>query len=265
MNQNRSCFSMRGALVLLSLALCGLVNGQEIDPDWVKSSEFATARNQTGDLEGSALGTLPRYRAMAASLMSNFELVADGEFIELPESSPEELSALVRKNVLVRFRIHKLYKGTVQGSVYIELPNDMLVFPGEDTSRNAKREVIIDKQIEDLRPVLEKMLALDQSLEAGKISSQEYMEQQDKLWAVVDERVAQDGAVDHLAWIPTSGVDSFYDYGGVIRPGERFLIAANGSSASEGEYALEEYSRSSRIHWGERREVILYALNELTH
>lgn len=255
---------MCGALVLLSLALCGLVNGQETDPGWIKSSELATARNQTGDLDGTASGKLPRYRAMAASLMSDFELVADGEFIELPESSPEELSSLVRKDVLVRFRIHKLYKGSVQDSVYIELPNDMLVFPGEDISRNAKREVIISKQIEDLRPVLEKTLALDQSLEAGQISRQEYREQQDKLWAVVDERVAQDGAIDHLAWIPISGADSFYDYGGVIRPGERFLIGANGSLASEGAYALEEYSRSSRIHWGERREIILFALNELT-
>ena len=264
MNQNRSWFYRRGVLVLLGLSLCSMVNCQEIDPGWIKSDGIATARNQQGDLDGSALDKSRRYRAMATSLMSNFEIVADGEFYELPYSSPEELSALVRKNVLIKFQIHKLYKGKVQDSVYIELPNDMLVFPGEEISRNAKRQRIIDKQIEDLKPILEKALALDQSLEEGDISLQEYREQQDKLWVVVDERVAQDGGIDHLAWIPFSDVNSFYDYGGVIRLGKRFLIGVNGSPESKDAYALEEYSRFSRIYWGERRKVILLALNELT-
>ena len=263
MNLNSSWSSRLGALAFICCGTYCLAYGQDVDSGWIKNEEYATAKNQIGNSDVSASQNSSRYRALASSMLRNFEFVADGEFLGLPDSSPEELGTLFRESVLVEFRIHELHKGIAQDSAIIELPNDMLVVQGEGISRNAKRQMIIDKQIEDLRHVLEQTQVLDRSLRAGEIDRQEYSEQQDKLLNIVEKRVAQDGVIEYSAWIPVLHANSFYDYGGVIRSGERYLIGANRMPKGADVYALDEYFYSSRIYWGEMREAVRLALNEL--
>ncbi len=274
MNLNSSWSCRLGALAFICCGTYCLAYGQDVDSGWIKNETYATAKNQIGNSDVSASHNSSRYRALASSLLRNFEFVADGEFLGLPDSSPEELRTLFRENVLVEFRIHELHihQGIAQDSAIIELPNDMLVVQGEGISRYAKRQMIIDKQIEDLRHVLEQTQVLDRSLRAGEIDRQEYSEQQDKLLNIVEERVAQDGVLEYVAqdgvieyfpWIPVLHANSFYDYGGVIRSGERYLIGANRIPKGADVYALDEYFYSSRIYWGEMREAVRLALNEL--
>ena len=138
--------SKHGALLLFCLAFSCPSPGQDIDPDLITAEELRSARNQNITLGVPWGKFLPAPETLASDLLEDYELVADGEFYGLPESSPEELRTLKRETVLVRFRIHKLYKGTEPEAIDIELDNDMLIVPGEGISRGGKntREKKID-------------------------------------------------------------------------------------------------------------------------
>ena len=251
--------SKHGALLLFCLAFSCPSPGQDIDPDLITAEELRSARNQNITLGVPWGKFLPAPETLASDLLEDYELVADGEFNGLPESSPEELRILKRETVLVQFRIHKLYKGTEPEAIDIELDNDMLIVPGEGISRGGKRRRILDEVVADVGPELEQSQALVWSLEAGEIDRQEYKREKDRLDAIVAERIGREDLVDRAVIGPTHG-KTFYHHEGAIRPNEKYLLGLNRTPHRTNVYGLHEFGNSSRIYWGEMRDYVLSAL-----
>ena len=213
--------------------------------------------------EGSTFG-LSNPGGYASDLMDYFELVADGEFCALPESTPEELRALKPEEVVVKFRIHTLYKGPAADSLDIQMHMDMLAFPGEGVSRYAKRRQIIAKQDEDLELVWQQYTALESAYKAGEVDESDFWEEAERHMKTMREREKRDGLSGGRRDYLVMDAMTFYDKGGAISAGERYLIGVNPVQEGSNVYLLTEFS-GSRIHWGEMREHILPGFDQLTH
>lgn len=211
--------------------------------------------------EGATLG-ISSPSGYASNLLGYFELVADGEFYALPESTPEELRALKPEEVVVKFRIHTLYKGPAADSIDIRMHMDMLAFPGEGISRYAKRQQIIAKQDQDLEPVWQQYKALESSYKAGEIDESEFWAEAAKHMKFMREREERDGLSGGRRDYLVMDAMTFYDKGGVIRAGENYLIGVNPFQKGAKVYLLTEFSGSS-ICWGEMREHILPGFDQL--
>lgn len=204
-------------------------------------------------------------QARASYLLGDYELVADGEFYSFPAASPEELRALQPEDALLRFRIHRLYKGAAPESIEIEFVNDMLVFPGEDVSRYAMRRRILDERYKDLEPLREQRDALERSFEAGEIDRLAYEVERDRLLALSQRRRDKDGLASRRM-VYVLHAQTFYDLGGAIRPNERYLIGVDRTLDRIHVYRLEDFhhEKSQGIYWGEMREDVAAALDGLT-
>ncbi len=202
-------------------------------------------------------------QARASYLLGDYELVADGEFYSFPAASPEELRALQPEDALLRFRIHRLYKGAAPESIEIEFVNDMLVFPGEDVSRYAMRWQIL--KAKDLEPFEKQLDALERSLEAGEIDRLAYELERERLYTQIQQRFDRDGLAS-TRMISVLHAQTFYDLGGAIRPNERYLIGADRTLDRIHVYRLEDFhhEKSQGIYWGEMREDVAAALDGLT-
>ncbi len=233
---------------LCSLMLCGPSPGQDRDAVAVPEARQ---------------GPIPA-RERATWLLEDYELVADGEFYSFPEASPEELRALEPEDMLIRFRIHRLYKGVAPESIEIELTNDMLVFPGEDISRYAMRWRILEDRWKELAPIREQRDALERSIEAGEIDREAYEVERDRLLALSQQRRDRDGLTSGRGVFPIHA-QTIYDLGGAIRPNERYLIGVDRTLDRIHVYRLEDFHRdkSEGIYWGEMRDDVVTALDEL--
>ena len=249
-------FCRHGALLLSCLAFSCPSLGQDIDPSLIPAEETLSSGKK---IIVAPWGTLPAPKILASRLFKCCELVADGEFYALPESSPEELTALKRGHTRVRFRIHRLYKGVAADAIDILLENDMLIIPGEEISRYESRRQILEEVVADLGPVLDQSDALLRSLEAGDVDRQTYTREKEELNAIISKRIGREGLVDWAVLRPTHG-KTFYDHGGAIRPNERYLLGLNKISHENSAYGLGAYSSLSRIYWGEMRDLIVPAI-----
>ena len=221
--------------------------GQDIGPEKITDEDIRA----TGDFgKGVPLENfLPLPRHLAFSLLRDYEFVADGEFFDI-KATAQELRALKREDAVIRFRIHKLFKGIAKDLVNIQFTRDMLVFPGENTSRYLKREQILDLQAKDLKPIREQLDALLKSFEAGVIDRAEYEAESSRLENLVIERIDRDGLASGHVFSFVSHGTTFYERDGAIRPGERYLIGVNRIPDAGNVYALDEVFSNSRIHWG---------------
>ena len=255
-------FSKHGTLLLSCLAFSCPSLGQDIDPSLITAEEIRSARNQNITLGVPWGKYLPAPEELASDLLENCELVADGEFYALPESSPEELTALKRGHTLVRFRIHRLYKGVAPDAIAIQLENDMLIIPGEEISRYEKRRRILEEVLADVEPLLEQTDALLRSLEAGEVDRQAFTKETERLNAIISERIGREGVVDWALIGGPSHGKTFYDLGGAIRPNERYLLGLNTISHENNAYGLSAFGSLSWIYWGEMRDYVLSALTD---
>ncbi len=219
---------------------------------------------------GSALGEKiygppPDPEIVASILLSHYDFVADGEFYDLPESTDEELKSLKHENLLVKFRIEKLYKpnGHPSDSIDVQLASDMLVFPGESASRYIKKQSILHKQREDLRVLLDQNRATKSLFEAGEIDYSQYVSRLGEVNALVRERKRKDGLADHHTVTIIDG-GSFYDRGGAIRLGQKYLLATNEHPERTQVYVLDESQVYSISYWGKERQGLLSILADLT-
>ena len=194
----------------------------------------------------------------AMDLFDHFELVADGEFYAIPASTPEELRALEWGEVVVKFRIRKLYKGAAADSIGIQMDMDMLVYPGTSMSRYAKRQQIIAEQDEDLKPIWEEYEAAESAYEAGEIQESEYLRVLGKYSELSRARKRRDGLIGRRRFRGVVHGRTFFDKGGAIRAGEKYLIGVNSIQGSADGYLLTQFGKS-RIYWGEMRKHVLSA------
>ena len=156
---------------------------------------------------------------LALLLLDRYELVADGEFHELPIYTPNESVSLRREDVQVSFRIDKLYRGKAHDSITVRFTNDMLMVPGEDESRYGKRRRILAKIWTELEPLQEQQETLERSYEAGEIDEREYRRERGRLNRRAAELFNKEGLHETRAGRAAIGRRSFYDNGGAIRPG----------------------------------------------
>ena len=225
----------------LSLAMCGLAHGQEI------SQPYPTSPQE-----------------FVSYLFRHYEIVADGEFYSFPEYSEAELRLLKREDAFIKFRIHKWYKGPVRESFDIRLANEMLVFPGEDISRFEKKHQILDKQDEDLELLLQEYSDLQASYEAGEADEAAYRARVREISKLMQERINRDGLADLARrYIGTDHSKTFFDLGGVIRPGERYLIAFDDNPEGSGVCVLDPFLKFGKLYWGELRAHVLRGFETL--
>ena len=226
---------LASALLVSSLAICGPAIGQEISQPCPSSP-----------------------REMVSHLFRYYEIVADGEFLSFPEYSEAELRSLNREDVVIRFRIHTWYKGPELDSFDVRLPNEMLVYPGEDISRFDKKHQILDKQDEDLGLLFLEDQDLQASYDAGELDEATYRARANEISGRVQERISRDGLADRARrYVGTDHSETFYDLGGKIRPDERYLIALADDPERSGIFVLDPFFKFGRLYWGEMRAHVL--------
>ncbi len=205
---------------VIPCVLCGLIVSaasfaQDRDPDAISEEDL----QELFDQKIAATHWVRSARKRAMYLLEYYELVAVGEFDSFPEGSPDDFSLLNPRDVLVEFRILKRYQGMSADSIQVELISDMLVFPGEDLSRYAKRQQVRWGQIKEAEAIRRQLETLERSLEAGEIALQEYEEETTKI-SVLQEQLTRDSLATSTRLIGLVHSETSYDLGGAIRPDE---------------------------------------------
>ena len=87
----------------------------------------------------SAFGRTRMPEAWANSLLAYYDLVAVGRFRGIPDFSGDVADLVSRQNLVVMFDISRIYKGSASNgsTIAVQVPNDMLAYPGENISRYA--------------------------------------------------------------------------------------------------------------------------------
>ena len=203
---------------------------------------------------------------LAVELLDTYEVVVYGEFHEISDASPEELRRLESEKARVQFRIHELFKGEAAGSIELELNSDMLSVPGQDMSRYAKRQDILEQYEAFLRPHLDRMDELKRSIAVGNTDHQIYQDELQRVIELEIRHASELGMFDFMSRRQVSSWlgDTFYERGGVIQPYRSYLIGVNKKSESEHVYLLGELPESpSRIYWGEESDLVLREMEEV--
>jgi hypothetical protein len=161
------------------------------------------------------------------------------------------------RQVVGSFLVARGYKGATAGdTIRVQFTSDMLQVPGESVSAGAKRDMLwaaLDRR----RAANDAALAaLESANGAGRIDSSSYATERAKLLAEGEEIGRASGQLSTAQGVRTGGqVASFFDLGGVLRPGAQYLIAANRPVGERQEVYLLSYLHGS-VHWGEKRDRI---------
>jgi hypothetical protein len=213
----------------------------------------------------------------AELFLDHFDVVAHGTFSDIPgvESSAvpkqvERLDAdaaelLIPKDVAITFNIRRLYKGAPPSgsTIKVELTSDMLLFPGSDVSRYARRLEFWLEIAAEREATAEQLARLDQSYQDGEISPDEYQREGKRLSEVDPERLAISVRVPTRMVFVSHG-ETFYDRGGAIQPGESYLVGLTWTPHDIRTYSLEETPQNGRnIFWGQMADDLIAALDDL--
>ena len=196
-----------------------------------------------------------------SGMFRHYDVVADGEFYAFPEYSEAELRSLRREDVVIRFRVDKWYKWWPKEwsreSFEVRLPNDMLAFPGEDVSRFERRNRILDRLDEELESLLRQHDALAASCEAGEIGAQECRARAEEIELQLEKNGNRGELADGRIYLFMDHASTFYELGGAVRPGEKYVIACNDGPDGSRACALDPFFRSAKLYWGEKRAYTL--------
>jgi len=227
----------------------------------------------------------PHPSEVARRLLDEFELVALGEFIGIPETdggtlrAPErDLDDRASADLTIAFRIDRLYKGEVPGELEVVLSSDMLEVPGSGVSRYIRQGQIWSELESERRPHVEKAWAemrewlLSGDAGSGVVDEQEMQGQATEPFEKEDNYHEKEfeyftsivgympGSLAGLTYFP----DSFYDRGGAISPYERYLLAINRGRDSFGLWRVSDTADGpSRIYWGDEATEIMKQLEVL--
>ena len=193
-------------------------------------------------------------RRSAQALVSGSLVVVDGEFYAIPEADEEELETLDRKDLMLNFRVMKVYNGWAPESIKIKANSDMLVFPGKNTSRYVERLKIIESQRAQFRPLWEREVALEALLKTGEISQETFEAKQLGLFELAEE-VARDHKVTDLTEVGAIDAETFYEMGGLIRENERYVFGFPVQPSGDNTYEIEV--AGGYMYFGERREDVV--------
>ena len=203
----------------------------------------------------------------AKALLDEYEYVARGEFVDVPVPTAAELRTLKEGETQVRFSIHQIFKGDPTESIDVKINSDMLFVPGEDRSRYAKRQKIIEQYVDAMRPHRQREQEVLGSFAAGAIDEQTWEAEYARVSALEQQYGLESGLTDLLSGRQVSSWlgSTFYERGGRIEPTTNYLIGVNRTANGEPVYLLGELPESpSRIYWGAEQEEILRALDRLS-
>lgn len=189
-----------------------------------------------------------------------FDLVATGRFgVALDEgedarSSLDRATLMNNRDVVVPFIIDRVYQGPATASpgttVHIQLPSDMLAYPGELVSRSAVREQMIDRHFAELQAVLAEIDALELALDNGSVKRAEHDTRRQVLDGSISELLAETDGI-HTRRVVVSHGYTFHQVDGVIVRGDPYLIAVSNVDGNSHFYSLDDISYSYSIFWGE--------------
>ena len=197
--------------------------------------------------------------AYARDLGEAFEIVVDGEFQDIPEKSGDGIEDLNPKDVLVRFKVMEVYKGSEAGSIGVSLNSDMLEFPGGEMSRYAARNEARRALRMQLQPAWEELDALRAAFDAGEISRHLFSSERRRLEELIRHKSRLHPEFSARLILRVHG-ETFYSRGGAIQENERYLVGFDRVPGETGVYRLEEDPEDPNIFWGEQREDVILAL-----
>ena len=203
----------------------------------------------------------------AKALLDEYEYVARGEFVDVPVPTAAELKTLKDGETQVRFSVHQIFKGDPTESIDVKINSDMLFVPGEDRSRYAKRQKIIEHYVDAMRPHRQREQEVLGSFAAGAIDEQTWEAEYARVSALEQQYGLESGLTDLLSGRQVSSWlgSTFYERGGRIEPTTNYLVGVNRTANGEPVYLLGELPESpSRIYWGAEQEEILRALDRLS-
>jgi hypothetical protein len=206
------------------------------------------------------LDAQPTARQRAQSMLELYELVATGHFVI--DDALHARDVMQPRNVVAVFRIDDVYKGAERlPSIKVELNSDMLAAPNERVSGYAKRNAawtLLDKQGDRNRIA---RAELDDKLEQRQLTQDEYEKRRSALELAEQQRVNEISKISTRSYRVIHG-QMFYDLGGSIQPGERYVLGANRARDRVDIYLLEE-NMNANLFWGELGADVTAALNEL--
>ncbi len=181
---------------------------------------------------------------LAWALLLNDEAVAVGRFSDIPSSN-----SLQNERITVTFTPVQVFKGPLaEGlAVRVEMNSDMVVFPETEQSRYVVRHQMYDEWRAEREELERQVATLDQDHQAGRIASEDY----EPSMASLQERVEQSLATFMELFSTGRRVSrgSFYDWGGVMRPDEEYLVILNVSTDDFSTYVLRD--TGGTVLWGE--------------
>jgi hypothetical protein len=229
-------------------------------------AQLAAAQDRTGaqpEVAGRASEKIartdwrPSPMALARNVLQQYEFVGVGEF--LYDASPAS-SELNSRTLILTFQVDTTYKKPDLPAIEVELNSDMLIATGEQVSRYAKRQKVWKEFSGQGERSNNALHGLENSLKAGRLTQAEYDRRKNDLEIAERERHKQVASPSNRM-IAVMDAKSFYDRGGAIRPGEKYLLAVNRTRDRVNIYELSDHDLN--IFWDREREEITAALEKL--
>lgn len=230
-------------------------------------TQLAAAQDRTGTQQEIAGGASKRIArtdwrpsplAVARRLIQQYEFVGVGQFLPDNFPAPDDLNP---RTLILSFGVDETYTKLDLPAIEVELNSDMLIATGEQISRYEKRQKVwreFSKKGEHNKTALEE---LETSLKAGRLTQEEYDRRRRNLEMAERERFKQVTSLNNRM-VAVLDAKSFYERGGAIRPGEKYLLAVNRTRDRVNVYELTD--SVSDIYWGKELEEIAAALEDVT-
>jgi len=248
----RSRLSLAVLVVLCNLlGSHHIASAQKIDPSLIREEDL----QKYWDKKIAVTHYIPSPKKHAKYLLVDRDLVALGEFVSFAAPDPTEL---IPQIVTASFRVDESHKGSEPGKVVaVELQSDMLAATGERISRYEKRKKVMSDLAAERSEHEQRVSELDKALEAGSISAEGYRTRGQDLERSEREWLDQSRQL-HARLVIVSHGGSFYDLGGVILLGEKYVLAVDRISTKTDTYLLEETTQG--VFWSDTRDALVPAL-----
>jgi hypothetical protein len=191
------------------------------------------------------------------ALVAGHEVVAVGTLeFDYKGLSPDFYEKSPRQ-IVGSLRVTRGYKGVSVGdTVRVQFTSDMLQVPGESISAGAKRDLLWEGIRRRRAANREALAALESSMRVGRVTQANYATEHARLLSEGEEIGRASAQLSTAKGVRPGGQDpSFFDLGGVLRPGAQYLIAANRPSGERKAVYFLSYLHGG-VYWGEKRDHI---------
>jgi hypothetical protein len=215
------------------------------------------------DQKIAVLNSAPTPEACARAMLEQFEFVGSGKFV-IDEQLPAQRDPLLPRTEIVRFQIDRVYKGAQSlPAIQVELNSDMLAVPNEHVSAYTKRDATWQNLSQQADRNKVALVNLSRKFEQGELNEDDYARQRRNIEDAERRRVARMVALPNRRLAVIDG-KTFYELGGALQGGEKYLVGLNRARDRVDIYLLEEVI-DNNIYWGEQRQDLVAVLDRLRH